>query len=82
MAEAWRESGLTWDAYIRGWISEAGLHSGSAVLAALEQRFDTVEMLEAPYYFTELDASREEELAAIEAGEIRPACLQFVGRLR
>jgi len=82
LAEGWRESGQTWDAYFRAWTKEAGLHPGHVVLDALQQRFDTLELREGPYFFTDLDATRDDEAAAIQAGQIRPACLQFVGRLR
>ncbi len=82
MADQWRASGKPWDEHVEGWLREGGLHRGDTILSALRDRFDTLLLREGPYFFPDLEATREDELAAIRAGEVQPACLQFVGRRR
>ncbi len=82
MATQWRETGQPWDTHFRAWLQSEGLHPGDTIIGALQQRFDTVLLREGPYFFSELEVSRDEELVAIRAGEIQPGSLQFVGRRR
>lgn len=82
LADQWRASSNPWDVYFEGWLEEGGLHPGETIIGRLQERFDTLLLSDGPYFFTDLEATREDELAAIRAGEIQPACLQFVGRGR
>ncbi len=82
LADQWRASGNPWDTHVEGWLKEGGLHPGDTIFGLLQERFDTLLLRDGPYFFTDLEATREDELAAIRAGEIQPACLQFVGRGR
>jgi SAM-dependent methyltransferase len=78
--ETWVESGKPWTAYLTDWATDDGLHTGEAVLAALEARLRTVAADAGPYYFPGLDGVTEEaELAAIAAGRIQANGIRFVG---
>jgi len=79
----WRESGLDWETYFRGWAEEHGMHPSSAVIAALRARFTQRSYSTGPYFFVELDGTSEaDERAAIEAGEVQPIGIRYVGSLR
>lgn len=79
--EAWLESGRPWQEYLAEWARDDGLHEGSAVLAAIQDRLHTVTADVGAYYFTGLEGVTEEtELAVIETGRIRANGIRFVGR--
>lgn len=81
--ERWIESGLPWDAYLSGWAAQHGLHSARALLEKLDERFERVCCEHGPYLFPELtETSEVEERRAIDAGEIRPLRIDYVGVLR
>ncbi len=78
----WKESGQEWDSYWRTTLEDEGLHPATAIVDALDARFERLELTRGPYYFAALDGtSRAEEQAAIDAGEIRAGGVRFVGRL-
>jgi SAM-dependent methyltransferase len=80
--EAWVESGKPWEAYLTDWARDDGLHTGEAVIDALEVRFRTVVAERGSYYFPGLDGvTEEDELAAIAGGRIQANGLRFVGRV-
>jgi ubiquinone/menaquinone biosynthesis C-methylase UbiE len=60
-----------------------GLHTGSAVLAALERRFDRLRFEWAPYVARMLRRPEAEadEVSAIVAGRIDPVGFRWIGRL-
>jgi SAM-dependent methyltransferase len=81
--EEWLASGQPWERYLRGWADEEGLHTGETLLAHLDGRFQCQWRGYGPYFFADLAATSEaEELAAIAAGEIRAARVEYVGRRR
>src|SRR5262249_11408977 len=53
--EHWKQSGLTWDDYVRTWSGEEGLHFGSTIIAGLEGRFRTRSVSDVPQFFADLD---------------------------
>lgn len=68
----WRESGLSWDAWLRSWTEAEGLHAGLDIIAGLDARFDRAALGFGPYFFPDLDATSEaDEQAAIDAGLIK-----------
>ena len=80
--DRWKESGQDWDSYRRVTLEGEGLHPATAIVEALDARFERLELTRGPYYFTALDGtSRDEEQAAIDADEIRPGSIRFVGRM-
>lgn len=48
--EQWTASGRRWDAYLRAWASQEGLHQGEAIVRGLEARFDRQLYVEGPYF--------------------------------
>jgi SAM-dependent methyltransferase len=79
----WRESGLSWQAYLRSWADAEGLHAGQDVLDQLGARFDPLRFSYGPYFFADLgDTSEADEQAAIDGGLIQANRIQYVGRRR
>ena len=70
--EDWAAAGQTWDACCRAWAAQEGLHTGQAIMRALDARFDRRLRTYGPYFFADLlDASEADERAAIDAGQIQ-----------
>ena len=62
------------------WGKEEGMHPSSALLAALRGRFEERLFAWSPYLYPGLDrVTADDELAAIESGEIQPLGFRFVG---
>ena len=79
----WRESGQSWDAYLRSWEQAEGLHAGQAILDELDARFDSRSTTYGPYFFPELAGTSEaDEQTAIDSGLIQANRIQYVGRRR
>jgi SAM-dependent methyltransferase len=80
--EAWLESRKPWQAYLTDWAADDGLHTGEAVLAALQDRLRTTVADRGAFYFPGLDAvTEEDELAAVAAGRIQANGIRFVGHI-
>ena len=60
------------------------LHTGEAVLAALDDRFRRIEFAWEPYLFHELDGPAAEALerTLVDAGAIQPVGFRYVGEPR
>jgi SAM-dependent methyltransferase len=83
LSAEWAESGLGWDAFIRGKLAEHGLHPAAVIRRELEIRFAATHLSTGPYYFSDLlGADAAAEQAAIDAGQIRAGCLRYAGRVR
>jgi SAM-dependent methyltransferase len=79
----WLASGLKWKAYLRGWAERERVHSSAALLRLLDRSFDRQHLSRGAYLFPDLvGTSEEQEVAAIEAGEIRATRVDYVGRVR
>jgi hypothetical protein len=79
--DAFAGSGLSWDAYLRAWVEEEGMHRGDQVVRGLDARFSRVSCVTGPYFFAELDGvSFGDEQAAIDAGLLEPVGIRYVGR--
>lgn len=79
----WQQSGMPWDAYCRSWVDEERLHSGQEIVHALDERFERRQLAYGPYFFAGLDEVTEaEEQAAIDAGLVQAARIQYVGTIR
>jgi SAM-dependent methyltransferase len=79
--DGWAASGQTWEDYLFSWAREHGLHSARRLVRDLDQRFDRLVCGHGPYFFPELfDTSETEELEAINAGLVRAARIDYVGR--
>jgi SAM-dependent methyltransferase len=80
--DAWQESGEPWYAYFTGWARGHGLHDANELVRLLDERFTTTSFERGAYFFPELaDTTEEDELAAIRDGRIRPARIDYVGRV-
>jgi SAM-dependent methyltransferase len=81
--EQWQASGRPWDIYCRAWAEGEGLHSGEDILLALRARFQTRKLGYGAYFFPDLAGTTEaDELAAIDAGQIRANRIQYHGTRR
>jgi SAM-dependent methyltransferase len=79
----WQESGKPWDAYCRSWTEEERLHGGGEILHELDARFERRLLEYGPYFFSSLDGvTQAEEQAAVDAGLVQAARIQYVGALR
>jgi SAM-dependent methyltransferase len=81
--DEWAASGQEWGAYLSSWAEQERLHSAAALLRLLDERFDRRHLSRGPYFFAELSGtSMEDEQAAIDAGEVQPTRIEYVGTLR
>jgi SAM-dependent methyltransferase len=79
----WADSGLSWDAYIAGWLAEEGLHPGEKIIGALGARFARLSCTSGPFFFADLAGTAEaDEQAAIDGGRIRAGGIRYAGELR
>ena len=80
---SWVASRQPWSVYLRDWVQKEHLHAATTLLGLLDARFNRVHHADGPYFFPDLaHATENDELAAIEAGEIRATRVDYVGRLR
>ncbi len=78
----WVASGQPWEAYFHAWAQRERLHTGDEIAQALQARFDTVLLVDTPYYSADLDrVSPVTEQLAIDAGRISAGGIRYVGRL-
>ena len=81
--DEWQASGQPWESYCRAWAAEEGLHAGEDIVAELDARFDQRFLGTGPYFFPDLaGVSEADEQAAIDAGEIQPNRIAYVGHRR
>jgi len=81
--DEWRASGRSWSESFQDWARQERLHAARDLLARLEDRFRREHLARGPYFFVELAGTTErDELAAIEAGRIRAARVDYVGSLK
>ena len=81
--DRWLASGLSWDEYLNGWMSDERLHAGQDIVRGLQARFDTKIVGEGSYLFADLgEVTGEDEQAAIDAGVIQATGIRYVGRRR
>ena len=79
----WLASGQAWEAYLRGWAERERVHGSAVLLRLLDRSFDRQHLARGAYVFPDLaGTSEEDELEAIEAGEIRAMRVDYVGRVR
>ena len=79
----WAASGRPWDEYFPAWAAGHGLHPGREVVRRLDERFTRRAYAEGPLFFPDLEGvTREHELAAIAAGEIRATGIRYVASPR
>ncbi|MPZ96605.1 MAG: hypothetical protein GEU96_17255 [Propionibacteriales bacterium] len=77
----WNDAGQHWTSYWRTWVDEEGLHAGQAIIEALQARFDGQVLTRGPYFFADLDGITEAaEQDAVDAGQIQPNGIRYVGR--
>jgi SAM-dependent methyltransferase len=63
-----------------GWLEREGLHSGKTLVRLLDERLERRSLAHRPYYFADLPGTTEtEEQAAIDAGQIQAARIDYVG---
>ncbi|MFD2767459.1 class I SAM-dependent methyltransferase [Micromonospora eburnea] len=78
--ELWLAAGQPWHTYLDAWAQREGLHSGHTIVRALQARFHTRLLTEAPYFFPELyPTSVTHEQAAAHRGEIQATGIRYVG---
>jgi SAM-dependent methyltransferase len=76
----WVASGRDWASFMSGWALGHGLHAGGTLLGLLDERLERRQLTYGPYCFPDLAGTTEaDEQAAIDAGEIRPTRIDWVG---
>ena len=79
----WRESGQSWEAWLRSWAQAEGMHAGLDIVDGLDARFDREALAFWPYFFPDLAGTSEaDEQAAIDAGLIKANRIDYAGRRR
>jgi SAM-dependent methyltransferase len=79
----WLASGRSWNDYLTGWVTEEGLHTGDAMLEALDRRFERELMNWTPYFFADLDdTSPDDEQHGIDEGRLQATGIHYIGRPR
>jgi SAM-dependent methyltransferase len=77
----WATSGRPWDAYVRDWAAEEGMHPGEQIMRGLDARFERSLCSYGPHFFADLDdATEADEQAAIGAEQIWATGIRYVGR--
>jgi SAM-dependent methyltransferase len=75
----WAASGQSWDACLRSRAEAENMHTGQAILDALETRFRRQHLSFGPYFFADLaEVSEADEQAAIGAGLIRANRINYI----
>ncbi len=75
-----RAPALSPQEYFRTWAEEERLHTSNAMLEELRANLTERHFEWSPYLYPDLDGiSREDEIRAIESGEIRSVGFRFVG---
>ena len=78
--ELWLASGQPWHTYLDDWAEREGLHNGHAIVQALQARFHTRLLTEAPDLFPDLyPSSVTHERAAAHRGEIQATGIRYIG---
>lgn len=81
--DEWLASGHEWPTYLRDWAEREALHSGELLVRLLDERLERRLLTHGPYFFPDLAGTTEDdEQAAIDAGQIQPTRIDFVGRRR
>jgi SAM-dependent methyltransferase len=81
--DEWIASGQSWSVFLSDWAQREGIHRAETLVRLLEERFDRSRLSRGPYFFPDLARTTEEdELAAIEAGQIRATRVDYVGSRR
>ncbi len=81
--DEWVASGQPWSDLVRDWARKEHLHAATTLLGLLDARFTCEHLADGPYFFPDLaQTTEEDELAAIESGEIRATRVDYVGSLR
>jgi SAM-dependent methyltransferase len=81
--DGWRRSGRPWEEYLRSWAEADGLHTGSAIRAALDARFAGDHLADVPYFFPDLPGtSCAQEQAALDAGRLPASAFLYRGHPR
>jgi SAM-dependent methyltransferase len=79
--DEWLASGREWSDYLWEWAQQEGLHAGRELVRLLDERLARTLLARGPYFFADLPATSEaDEQAAIDAGRIRPARIDYVGK--
>jgi tRNA-Thr(GGU) m(6)t(6)A37 methyltransferase TsaA len=77
--ELWHASDQPWDTYLDAWARRENLHSGHAIAQALQTRFHTRLLTQAPYFFPDLyPTTQTGEQAAADSGEIQATGIRYV----
>jgi SAM-dependent methyltransferase len=80
--ENWIASGQPWDPYFRGWAQQHGLNSARQLVRDLDEHFERRTCGRGPFFFAELAGTDEDdELVAINSGQIQPGRIDYVGQL-
>lgn len=79
--DAWGASGQDWETYLAAWAHGKDLYAGQTIIKALHARFESHLLEREPYFFPDLDNTTEQaEQAAIDAKQIQPTGIRYVGR--
>jgi SAM-dependent methyltransferase len=78
--DEWLASGHDWPSYLRDWAERDRLHPGDLLLRLLDERLERQLLTNGPYFFPDLvDTTEADEQTAIEAGQIQPTRIDYVG---
>jgi len=79
----WLASGHEWPRYLRDWAEREALHPGNVLVRLLDERLERRLLSQGPYFFPDLAGTTEDdEQTAIDAGQIQPTRIDYVGTRR
>ena len=78
--DEWLDSGHDWPNYLRDWAERDALHPGEMLLRLLDERLERQLLTRGPYFFPDLvDTTEADEQTAIDAAQIQPTRIDYVG---
>jgi hypothetical protein len=76
--DEWLASGHEWPSYLRDWAERDRLHPGDMLLRLLDERLERQLLTHGPY-FDLVDTTEADEQNAIDAAQIQPTRIDYLG---
>jgi SAM-dependent methyltransferase len=79
--DEWLASGADWPTHLRDWAKREGLHRSDELIRLFDARLERQMLTHGPYFFPDLvDTTEADEQTAIDAAEIQPTRVDYVGK--
>ena len=79
--DEWLASGHDWSKHLHDWAKREGLHRSDELIRLFDARLERQLLTHGPYFFPDLvDTTEADEQTAIDAAEIQPTRVDYVGK--